>query len=129
MATHSVLLPGKFRGRKSLADYSPWGCKELDTTERLNNTIASIRANLPSSVFFVIFMEMTPPTKSNSSIKILDCVPHVSGEIQLKYGIYRLIRRTDISIILKCDHLKKVMSLHVFKLPFMSFRRVLHFSL
>ena len=36
MATHSsisVLLPGEFHGQRSLADYSPWGCKELDTTE------------------------------------------------------------------------------------------------
>ena len=28
-----VFLPGKFHGRRSLAGYSPWGCKELDTTE------------------------------------------------------------------------------------------------
>ena len=31
-----VLLPGKSHGRRSLLDYSPWGCKELDTTERLH---------------------------------------------------------------------------------------------
>ena len=29
----SVLLPGEFLGQRSLAGYSPWGCKELDTTE------------------------------------------------------------------------------------------------
>ena len=28
-----VLLPGKFRGQRSLTGYSPWGCKELNTTE------------------------------------------------------------------------------------------------
>ena len=28
-----VLLPGKPHGQRSLAGYSPWGCKELDTTE------------------------------------------------------------------------------------------------
>ena len=28
--------PGKSHGQRSLADYSPKGCKELDTTERLN---------------------------------------------------------------------------------------------
>ena len=27
-----VFLPVKSHGRRSLADYSPWGCKELDTT-------------------------------------------------------------------------------------------------
>ena len=28
----SVFLPGKFHGERSLVDYSPWGCKELDMT-------------------------------------------------------------------------------------------------
>ena len=27
-----VFLPGKSHGQRSLADYSPWGCKESDTT-------------------------------------------------------------------------------------------------
>ena len=28
-----VFLPGESHGQRSLAEYSPWGCKELDTTE------------------------------------------------------------------------------------------------
>ena len=28
---------GDVEGQGNLACYSPWGCKELDTTERLNN--------------------------------------------------------------------------------------------
>ena len=35
MATHSGILDGKFYGQRSLADYSLWGCKELDMTEQL----------------------------------------------------------------------------------------------
>ena len=31
----SVFLPRKFHGQRSLTGYSPWGCKELDTTEQL----------------------------------------------------------------------------------------------
>ena len=31
----SVLLPGESHGGRSLVGYSPWGRKELDTTERL----------------------------------------------------------------------------------------------
>ena len=31
-----ALLPGKSHGQRSLVDYSPWGCKELDTTEQLH---------------------------------------------------------------------------------------------
>ena len=33
-----VFLPGEFHGQSSLAGYSPWGRKELDTTERLTHT-------------------------------------------------------------------------------------------
>ena len=35
MATQPSILPGEVHGQKSLAGYSPWGCKEPDTTERL----------------------------------------------------------------------------------------------
>ena len=31
-----VFLPGESHGQRSLVDYSPQGCKELDTTERLH---------------------------------------------------------------------------------------------
>ena len=30
-----LFLPGKAHGQSSLSGYSPWGCKESDTTERL----------------------------------------------------------------------------------------------
>ena len=33
-----LLLPGESHGLRSLVGYSPWGCKELDTTERLHFT-------------------------------------------------------------------------------------------
>ena len=32
-AAHSNILPGESRGQRSLAGYSPWGHKELDTSE------------------------------------------------------------------------------------------------
>ena len=32
-----VFLPGKHHGQRSLAGYSPWGCKESDTTWQLNH--------------------------------------------------------------------------------------------
>ena len=35
--TTPVFLPRESHGQRSLAGYSPWGCKESDTTERLNN--------------------------------------------------------------------------------------------
>ena len=37
-----VFFPGESHGQKSLVDYSPWGCKELDMTEHacIYNTIS-----------------------------------------------------------------------------------------
>ena len=32
-----IFLPGKSHGQRSLVSYSPWGSKELDMTEQLNN--------------------------------------------------------------------------------------------
>ena len=32
-----VFLPGEFHGQRSREGYSPWDCKESDTTERLSN--------------------------------------------------------------------------------------------
>ena len=29
-------MPGKFQVQKSLVGYSPWGCKDSDTTEQLS---------------------------------------------------------------------------------------------
>ena len=36
MATHSIFLPGKFHGQRSLVGCSLWGREELDMTEQLN---------------------------------------------------------------------------------------------
>ena len=33
MATHSMFFSAECHGQRSLAGYSPWGHKELDTTE------------------------------------------------------------------------------------------------
>ena len=33
-----VFLPGELRGQRRLVGYSPWGHKELDTTEQLTHT-------------------------------------------------------------------------------------------
>ena len=33
LAPTPILLPGKFHGQRNLVGYSPWGCKESDTTE------------------------------------------------------------------------------------------------
>ena len=42
MATHSSILAWRilWMEERSLADYSPWGHKELDTTKQLTHTLS-----------------------------------------------------------------------------------------
>ena len=47
MATCSVFLPGKLHGQRSLAGYSPWGCKESGMTEH-THTRPALKTNCTS---------------------------------------------------------------------------------
>ena len=51
-----VLLLEKFRGLRSLVGYSPWGCKESDTTERLHFTSlhASVKPLVSEQLFHAL---------------------------------------------------------------------------
>ena len=42
MTTHFSILPGKSHGLRSLAGYTSWGCKEVDTTEWLHFSVSQI---------------------------------------------------------------------------------------
>ena len=44
-----VFLPGKSHGRRTLVGYSPWGHKELDTTEQLHFLSLSLPGYMTSS--------------------------------------------------------------------------------
>ena len=51
MMTHTpVVLCGKPHRHRNLVDYSPWGCKELDTTEQLTHTASPGKPEVPRSV-------------------------------------------------------------------------------
>ena len=43
-----LLLPREFHGQRSLAGYSPWGRKELDTTEQLTHTCTHTHTHTPA---------------------------------------------------------------------------------
>ena len=49
-----VFLPGKSHGQKSLAGYSPWGHKESDMTEQLNNNNSKMRLWQGGKGFFIM---------------------------------------------------------------------------
>ena len=48
MATHSVFLPGKSHGQRSLVGYGPWGHKELDTAKVIEHA-RTVVESLPAS--------------------------------------------------------------------------------
>ena len=58
MATHSSMLAEKSQGQRSLVGYSPWCCKELNMTSRLNynsnigntKSIQKLKTNTESSI-------------------------------------------------------------------------------
>ena len=41
-----IFLPGESHGQRNLGVYSPWGCKELDTTEQLTLALFSLFLSL-----------------------------------------------------------------------------------
>ena len=62
-----AFLPGESHGQRSLAGYSPWGHKESDTTERLNNNcipsgFCLLRESVAafSSFFFILQLCVSP---------------------------------------------------------------------
>ena len=43
-----IFLPGEFQGQRSLVGYSPWGCRESDTTEPLTHSTPN--SKLPEEI-------------------------------------------------------------------------------
>ena len=60
-----VFLPGKSHGQRSLAGYSPWDLKELDTTEQLSSTLVTLKSVLP-------YISITVPDLTNFYWSIVD---------------------------------------------------------
>ena len=52
MPTHSGVLAWEIHGQRSLAGYSPWGLKELDTTEHSTSTSCVCAQSLSRVLFF-----------------------------------------------------------------------------
>ena len=52
-----IFLPGESHEQRSLMGYSPWGCKESDTTERLNIAHIHIDVYIKSIPLFFPLLE------------------------------------------------------------------------
>ena len=82
-----AFLPGKSHGQRSLAGYSPWGCKKSDTTERLTFSISRVPTvspiHLPKAISFLYddllllsFLKYTPHLlQSSSTVSPTFCHP------------------------------------------------------
>ena len=70
-----ISLPGEFHGQRSLAGYSPWGCKELEMTEELTHFIRP--QDWKTSVFIPI------PKKGNAKECSIALISH-SSKVMLK---------------------------------------------
>ena len=58
----AVFLPGESHGQRSLGGYSPWGCKESDTTERLNTPPGCLSKQ--TGVFLIMHLSSQQQTLS-----------------------------------------------------------------
>ena len=67
MAIHFSILPEKFHGQRSLAGYSPWGHKGLDTTEHTHTHETNYYLiNYSKQLLLLIFlMDFRDPIKLN----------------------------------------------------------------
>ena len=54
-----VFSPGEFYGQRSLAGYSPWGCKELDTIEQLTLLLSYSMVGIRAFMYFLAFLQLT----------------------------------------------------------------------
>ena len=75
-----VLLPEKSHGQRSLVGYTPWGCKESDTTERLH--FFTLKFHLEKLLFKMATQEDPKLTSS-----------HRHTEFRATYGQVFLLRK------------------------------------
>ena len=85
MAAHSSIL-GESHGQRSLAGYSPWGCRESDTTEQLSTLHHDD--------------DLTPFPKCLSSSKGSGggCLPSSKVHLLLKLPVIVSVKRLHLSL-------------------------------
>ena len=50
-------------GQRSLEGYSPWGCREVDMTERLNTAQQKVGTSYSQFPFLMVLVEQALPSK------------------------------------------------------------------
>ena len=85
-----VFLSGKFYGQKSLASYSPWGCKESDTTEHthmqhiINKYLSAYKKLYSPHTHVFIFIHIVSVSFSLFAFSLLPSEPPGSPSLLLR---------------------------------------------
>ena len=79
-----VFLPGEFHGQRSLAGYSPWGRKKLDTTEWLTQQ----QQRPDFDLLFLIVAQLLCRKKEKSSSKLKEHNPEF---IRMVFEVWDLL--------------------------------------
>ena len=97
-----VSLPGNFHGQRSLEGYSPWGCKQLDTTEWLSTlTPGGLHAcGLWTSLFKTVLTSKPPITCnhldfcsiSSQPTRVVYFLTYIQTAIVIQYNLKVKIR-------------------------------------
>ena len=106
-----VFMPGKFHGRRSLLGYSPWGCKESDTTERLHFLSLSL-SNTSSMVDFkpqTWIWEDVSLVGSQACVQASSSIPLIQATLLNPESTSK-----DVSLRLGSSVLNAFLPLHVF---------------
>ena len=98
-----VFLLREFHGQRSLLGYSPWGCKELDTTEQLTHTHTHTHEDLDLNLcLMTLLLQLTILIIVGVTYKVIvSCLLHCISPTPIKIMIPKSLKLLITSIVLK----------------------------
>ena len=94
--------PGKYHGHRILVGCSPWGHKDLDMTEQLNNNKNMDQRTLPVTFCFLFFQIPSPPSPFPRVISI--CLEGYYSVYTKETKLMKVIQRfSSLSILVSLN--------------------------
>ena len=75
-----VFLPGTSHGQRSLAGYSPWGCKELDTTEQAHASHPLSYIELAKKFFWFFPEDVTEKPNRTFLVNLIQARAYINAQ-------------------------------------------------